>query len=284
MGLIDLILNITGLLLWINWRSTGFKAPRRKPGVSLLGTLTKAESTRSQRWVSPASLLALLVLRALFYWQIGSTPKIDWTPTLRLEAIALPFRSDFFSRMLIFSFLSFGLWLGMFYCWLFLLSVINHKLPDTDPVQKVVRLHLGWLEGWPLGIRLFLPLLVGAAFWAGSELGLSWLGIIPHPQSPGHLAQQSVVIGVCAYLTWKYLIVVVLGAHVLNNHVYLGTFPVWNYVNATARNLLRPLAWLPLRAGGVDFSPVVAMALVWLAAEYGGKGLSQLYLHLPLRV
>ncbi|MHB8523598.1 MAG: hypothetical protein ACYDH9_22975 [Limisphaerales bacterium] len=280
MGLIDLILNIAGLLLWINWRSTGFKSRARKPGVSLLGTLTKAESPRHERRTSMASLLALLVLRALFYWQIG--PAVDWTAKLQLVAVALPFRSDYFSRMLIFSFLSFSLALGIFYFWLFLLSVANRALPDTDPVQKLVRLHLGWFEAWPLALRALLPLLLGAAFWSGPGLGLVRLGIIPAPQSTAHLLQQAAVIGASTYLTWKYLIVALLGLHVLNSYVYLGNYPVWSYVNTTARHLLWPLTWLPLRLGRVDLAPVLGIALVWLLAEYGGRGLTQLYLRLPL--
>ncbi|MBU6400393.1 MAG: hypothetical protein KGS61_08755 [Verrucomicrobia bacterium] len=282
MGLIDLTLNIAGLLLWINWRSTGFMSRRRPPVVSLVATLTKAGAGRARRWTSLGSLLGLLLLRALFYWQIGSA--VDWTPNLQLQAIALPFRSDYFSRMLIFSFLSFGLVLGMFYCWLLLLSIANRGLPDTDPLQRLVRLHLGWLERWPLGLKLLLPLLLGAACWSGSAVGLARLEIIPPAQSPAHLLQQSLVIGVCAYLSWKHLIVALLGLHVLNSYVYLGNYPFWNYVNATARNLLWPLSGLPLRLAGIDFTPVAGIALIWLAADYGGRGLSQLYLHLPLRV
>jgi uncharacterized protein YggT (Ycf19 family) len=282
MGLIDVILNLAGLLLWINWRSAGFHERWLKPGVSLLSTLKKAEPRRPHRWYSLAGLAALLMLRAVFYWQIG--PAVDWTPDLHLAAIALPFRSDYPGRMLVYSVLSFGLVLGMFYFSLFLLSVANHQLPDTDPLQRWVRLQLGWFERWPLGLRVLLPLLLGTLCWCGPSLGLARMQIIPAPQSIGHLLQQAVVIGACSYLTWRYVIVAFLALHVVNTYVYLGNDPFWTFVNATARNLLRPLAWLPLRVGQLDLSPVLAIGLVWLAADYGGQGLTQLYLQLPLRV
>ena len=55
---------------------------------------------------------------------------------------------------------------------------------------------------------------------------------------------------------WKYFIVGILLLHLLNSYVYFGNHPFWNFVNATARNLLYPLRWLPLRVGKVDFAAV----------------------------
>ena len=72
-----------------------------------------------------------------------------------------------------------------------------------------------------------------------------------------------------------------LAAHVLNSYVYFGNSPVWNYVDVTARNLLWPLRWLPLSIGKADFAPAVAMALVWLIADYSASGLTRLYQHPP---
>ncbi len=62
------------------------------------------------------------------------------------------------------------------------------------------------------------------------------------------LLVQAAVIGLGSYLAWKYLILGILMFHLVNTHVYLGNLPVWNCVDATARNLLAPLRWLPLRA------------------------------------
>jgi uncharacterized protein YggT (Ycf19 family) len=52
-------------------------------------------------------------------------------------------------------------------------------------------------------------------------------------------------------------------------------------VNAEAQTLLSPLRAVPLRAGKVDFAPVVGIVLVFLAAELAGSGLVSLYGKLP---
>jgi uncharacterized protein YggT (Ycf19 family) len=215
--------------------------------------------------------LALLGLRALFYWQFGAAT--DWMPRLNLGAVVLHFRCDYAGRMFLFSFLSFGLLLGIFYLWLLLLSVLNQSVSERDPWQKVVRLQLGRVERWPAALKLLLPAL-------GAALGR--LGLLPPPRSFSHLAQQAAVIGLAAYLAWKYLMVAVLLLHLLNSYVYLGNQPLWTFVNTTARQLVAPLRWLPLRLGKVDLSPLVGLAVILLAAELGANGLTRLYQRLPL--
>jgi uncharacterized protein YggT (Ycf19 family) len=49
----------------------------------------------------------------------------------------------------------------------------------------------------------------------------------------------------------------------------------------TAQTLLSPLKKFPLRAGKVDFAPVLALGLLFLAAEFAGRGLNLLYARLP---
>ena len=71
MGTIDLILNITGVLLWFNWRSFGFDPLAYSTPATLAGTLRPAEPRQLHRWRYLAGLLLLLLLRAYFYWQIG---------------------------------------------------------------------------------------------------------------------------------------------------------------------------------------------------------------------
>ncbi len=72
MGVIDFILNLAGLLLWLNWRSLRFDPLGQRTPVTLIGTLRRAEPRRLRRWHLPAALGGLLLLRAVFYWQIGS--------------------------------------------------------------------------------------------------------------------------------------------------------------------------------------------------------------------
>ena len=68
-----------------------------------------------------------------------------------------------------------------------------------------------------------------------------------------------------------------LTLHLLNSYIYFGRHPVWNYVDVTAKTLLRPLKKIPLRIGKADFAPIVGIALTFLVAEFAGHGLSILY-------
>ena len=279
MPLIDFILNLAGLLLWLNWCSAGLDSPVRTPA-TLAGTLRKADPSGPQRWRILAVLLGLLLFRAWIYGAIG--PAVNWTPSLNLGFITLSFRGNQERFMLLFSFVSFGLALAVFYLWLLLLSLVNHRVPDTDPLQKLVRLHLGWVERWPIPLKAILPFLLGGLFWLALHPLLSRLSIIPAARSPAQLLEQAAFLGVAAYLSWKYLIVSILFLHLLNSYVFLGTHPVWIFVNTTARSLLLPLRWIPLRLGRIDFSPLVGIALVFLVGEAASRlALTGFYKFLP---
>ena len=275
MSLIDFILNLAGLLLWLNWRSVRFDPLGKRTPATLIGTLRRAEPQRWRRWHLLAALGGLLLLRALFYWQIGSAA--HWTGTLNLSVITLSFRSDFFARMLWFSIFSFGLTLGVFYLWLLLLSI----LAGPEPIHRLVRMQLGRIDGWPCGVKLLLPLAITATFWWLASWLLTWLQIIPQPVSAAHRIEAALIVGLNSYLVWKYLIGALLALHLLNSYIYFGKHPFWSYVNAEARTLLSPLRAVPLQAGKVDFAPVVGLALVFLAAELAGRGLFFLYGRLP---
>ncbi len=277
MGLIDFILNLAGLLLWLNWRSVRFDPLGRRTPATLIGTLRRAEPRRLRRWHLLAALGGLLLLRALFYWQIGSAA--HWTGTLNLSVITLSFRSDYFVRMLLFSIFSFGLTLGVFYLWLLLLSILAG--PEPLPFHRLVRMPLGGIDRWSRGVKFVLPLMVMSVFWWLASWLLAWLQVIPPLVSPAHRIEESLVIGLGSYLTWKYLIGALLVLHLLNSYIYFGKHPFWSYVNAGAQALLSPLRVVPLRAGKVDFAPVVGIVLVFLVAELAGRGLVLLYGKLP---
>jgi len=279
MALIDFILNLAGLLLWLNWRSARFDPLGKRTPATLIGTLRRAEPRRLRRWHSPTALGGLLLLRAVIFWQIGSAAKPVWAGTLDLGVVAPAFVSNSFGRMILFSCSSFGLMLGMFYLWLLLLSILAG--PEPLPFHRLVRMPLGGVDRWGRGVKFLLPLIVTASFWWLASWLLAWLQVIPEPVSPAHRIEESLVIGLGSYLTWKYLIGVLLVLHLLNSYIYFGKHPFWGYVNAEARALLSPLRALPLRAGKVDFAPVVGIALVFLAAELAGRGLVLLYGRLP---
>src|SRR6266567_2470389 len=147
MSLIDFILNLACVLLWLNARSIRFDPLAKTSAASLAGTLRRAEPNRLRGWHFLAMLAAVLFCRAVLYAQIG--PAVDWTPNLRLGAIAIPFRSDIFGRMLLFSVLSFAVTLAVFYLWCLLLSLVNGRTVDTDSLQRLVEIHLGRLGRWP---------------------------------------------------------------------------------------------------------------------------------------
>jgi len=301
-NLTDFILNLAGLLLWLNWRSIRFDPLGKRTPATLIGTLRRAEPRRGRRWHLLAALGGLLVLRAGVYRLFG--PAAHWTGNLGLGVITLSFRSDIFVRMLLFSIFSFGLTLGVFYLWLLLLSI----LAGPEPLHRLVRMQLGWIDRWPRWLKLFLPLAATAGLWWLASWPLVWLAIIPPPVSAAHRLEEALVIGLGVYPVWKYAAGALLVLHLLNSFIYFGKHPFWNYVNVTAQTLLRPVRaalrvlWRavssplprtsPLRAENVNFSPalkialellldVVGIALVFLLAEFAGWGLGSLYPRLP---
>ena len=279
MGLVDFILNLAGLLLWLNWRSLRFDPLGRRMPATLIGTLRRAEPPRMRRWHLLVMLAGLLLLRAGIYWQIGSATKPVWAGTLDLGVVVPAFVSNSFVRMVLFSCLSFGVTLGVYYLWLLLLSILAG--PDAPSFHRLVRMQLGGIDAWPLWLKWSLPLLCTAGCWWLVSWPLAGLQVVPHLVSPAHRLEQALVIGLGCYLAWKYLAGALLALHLLNTYIYFGKHPAWAYVNATARNLLAPLRVVPLRVGRVDFAPVVGIVLVFLLAELAGRGLAWLYEKLP---
>jgi uncharacterized protein YggT (Ycf19 family) len=267
MSLLDFILNVAGLLLWLHWSAA--------PAVVMVPARAAARRAATRtRFYYLLALAGLLFGRAIFYWQAG--PPLDWRPGIPLGPVVLPFRSDFFGTMLLYSCFSFAATLGLFYMCLLALSLLNPVGADADPAQRLMRQQLGVLGRWPNAAKLVLPLLVTMLAWCLLNPLLLRIDLLPRV-TPWHLLAQGAVIGLAVYLALKFLVVGFLLLHLLNSYVYLGDFPFWKFVNTTARGLLRPLQWLPLRIGRVDLAPVVGTALVLLAAEFGRRGLDRLY-------
>lgn len=278
MNLVDFLLNVACLLLWVVWRSMGFTGVTgRSQGLSVL---KHAGPPRSYRNSLLLGLVVLLVLRAWLYWRVGS--EVGWVASLDLGVITLPVNSALLVRMLIYSFLAFGVFLVIFYLWLILLSIVNRGMPDTDLTQKRVRQHLGWAESWPIPIQLLAPVVLTACLWYVANPLVVELGMAGKPVSSWHLWQQGIVLGLGTFLSWKYLLAALLLLHVLNSYLYLGTHYFWSFLSRTARNLLRPIGWLPLRVASVDLTPVVGIAIVFLVLELGQRGLTLLFSRLPL--
>ncbi len=235
--------------------------------------------TAASRWPHLAGLVALLLFRSVFYWQVGSA--LRWTPQLSLAVLTIPFRTEFLGLALLFSWFSFGLSLAAFYFSLVLLSLANRRVSDTDPLQRLVRLHLGWIEPWPIIAKLLMPPLAAALLWLVVAPVFSRLNLVPPASTVGITFQKGLIIGAAAFRSWEFLIVGLLLLHLLISYVYLGNSKVWTFIEGTARNLLKPLRWLPLRAGKADFAPILGIALVLTAAELGSRLLTSIYQKLP---
>jgi uncharacterized protein YggT (Ycf19 family) len=274
MAYVDFILNLAGLLLWLNWRSDRFDPLVKRLPATLMGTLRPATPKKLRPWHLLVFITGLLLLRAVIYWWLGSAA--NWTGKLDLGVVVLSFRSDWFVRILVFSFFSFGLTLGIFYVCLLLLSL----LAGPDPIHRVVKIPLGRLDGWPRWAKIILPFLATAVLWWLASWLLGRLQILP-PAPPAYRFQQSLVIGAGSYLLWKFPLGAILLLHLLNSYIYFGKHPFWKYVNATAQTILRPLKKIPLQLGKVDFAPVLALALLFFAAELAARGLNLLYPRLP---
>jgi len=277
MGIVDFILNLAGLLLWLNWRSLRFDPLGKRKPATLIGTLRRAEPQRLRHWHLLAAIGALLLVRAAFYWRIGLLSQPVWAGTLDLGIIAPSFLSNSFGRMCLFSVFSFGLMLAVVYLWLLLLSL----LAGPEPMHGLVRMQLGASDRWPRRVKIFLPFLATALLWWLASWSLQWWEIIPRPVSMAHRIEQSVLIGLSSYLVWKFLIGALLVLQLLNSYIYFGKHPFWNYLNATAQTLLQPLHRVPLRAGRVDFAPVLGIALVFLLAGLAERALALVYSRLP---
>jgi len=275
MGLIDFILNLAGMLLWLNWRAAKADPLGEPKPATLIGTLRRAEPAKSRHWHLPAVLGGLLLLRALFYWQIGSAA--GWVGKLDLGVTAVFFRSNVFGQMLLFSIFSFARLFGIVYLWLLLLSILEGPMPT----HRLVKMQLGAIDGWPRWIKFLLPLAVIALVWGLASWPFAWL----HPKPAmlaAHRIEESLIIALGSYLVWKFLMAALLALHLLNSYIYFGKNAFWNYVNATAKQLLRPLEKIPLRAGRADFAPVAGIALVFLLAGLAGRVLVYIYGRLSL--
>ena len=273
MSVVDFILNLAGLLLWLNWRSIRFDPLTRRMPATLMGTLRPATQKKVQRWHFLLFIGALLFLRAVIYWWVGSAA--NWTARLDFGPVVLSCRSDWFLRILAFSFFSFGLTLGIFYVCLLPLSL----LAGPEPIHRLVKIPLGRVDDWPRWAKIILPFFATALCWWLASWVFGWLQISPKPVSPAERFEQSIIIGLGSYLLWKFPEGALL-LHLVNSYIYFGKHPFWKYTNVTAHKMLLPLEKIPLHIGKVDFAPVIGVAVIFLVAEGIDYELCRLYARL----
>ncbi|MEY2932744.1 MAG: hypothetical protein RL033_3493, partial [Pseudomonadota bacterium] len=175
----------------------------------------------------------------------------------------------------------FGILLIAFHLWLLIVSIVNRTIPDTQPVQHLVRLHLGPVEHWPAVLKLLLPILVVLLLWLPLHPLLVSAGLLPPASGFVLLLEQGLVLGFASMLYSKPLLLAALSLHLLNSYVHLGRSPLIDFASDTARNLLKLLSWLPLCWRRIDFAPIVLGVLIWLAARAWELVLSSLFRKLP---
>jgi hypothetical protein len=263
LDIIDLILNVAGLLLWLNWRTVKLE-PVHRPA-TLAGTVRRTEPLPLRRWHFLVALFLLLIVRAIFYGHIG--PAVNWTPRLDLTIVAPAFPLTrnghvFYRSAALFSLLSFILVVLIFYFWLLALAVINRKVTSPDPMHKIVLLQLGGIGRWPLIIQLLLPFFVSVALWMGCHPLLVHIGVTSHARSNVVLLEQGLILGLNAYLSLRYLLAAILFIYLITSYVFLGSNALWDFIGTTSRNILLPLKWLPLKLGRIDATPVLGIILI----------------------
>jgi hypothetical protein len=287
MGLIDFILNLAGLLFWLNWRAARYNPFSRRIPATLMGTLRPTAPINNSRWPLLVVITTLVVSRGLLY-RFFSSFSNTWTGYVDLQVIVLSFRSDSLLRMLEFSCFSFGTTLMVFYSWLLLLSC----LAGPEPIHRLIRVQLGRVDAWPQWIKPLLPIAIAALLWLPASWLLVKIRVIPPAVSIADSLEKSLVIGLGQCLTWKYPVVAILVLHLLNTYIYFGKHPFWNYVGAVADKLL-PMRRIWNNPQTNFYSPAVkaaikgsftliAIILTFLAAEFATRGLIRLYGRLPI--
>ncbi|HEX7654673.1 MAG TPA: hypothetical protein VF607_14285, partial [Verrucomicrobiae bacterium] len=223
MAFVDFILNLAGLLLWLNWRTIRFDPLTRRVPATLMGTLRPAAPQRLERWHFLVLIGLLLSLRSLVYNYVGA--RSNWSPHLDFGPVVLPFHCgtqwSHYGNLLAYSFASFGLTMGIFYACLLPLSL----LAGPDPTHRLVKIPLGRVDEWPRWLRAALPLAVTAIGWWCASWIFSSLEIIPKPISPAERLEQSLVIGLGSYLLWKFPLGAILLIHLVNSYIYFGRHP-----------------------------------------------------------
>ncbi len=262
MAILDFILNLVGLILLLSWRSSGLDPVARRTPATLVGTLRPAHEKRFSGWQFLVGLVALVLVRAFLYWQIGSPA--DWTPRLDLGLVMVPVRMDWFGLALLYSVLSLLRVVVVFFSWVIVLLVLNRRLAEADPIHKLLKAQIGALGRCPAYVQLLLPPLFVVLAWAGLHPLLAKLGLVVPAKSIGHACEQGLLIAAAMFFSLKYLVGTVLFLYLLSSYVYLGSNPLWDFLAATSATLLAPLRWLPLRTGKLDLAPLAGIVLVFL--------------------
>lgn len=275
MNIIDAILNVALVLLWLNatvrqWTLSGPQTAR-----SLLRTLERTEVPTPRRWVSLIGFTAVVFFRAVFYWQIGSA--VGWTPAIDLGAFSISFRSDHFSRMLLYSLLCISKWLLVLYVGIVFLVLLTRTVGAGDSLHRFILHQLGILGRFSPWVAAGATVFSAMVIWAAVVYPLSRLGIFPSPRGIGMVMAQGVMLSLGIWLKMRWVIWGILLLYILSTYVYFGSHPFWFYVAMVGRQLVRPLSGLPLRLGKVDFAPLVMAVIIFVIFHLGDRVVAVLF-------
>lgn len=266
MTLLDFILNIAALLIWLSWCARRHDLLTVSGPATLVGTLRPAEPSSARGWQFLLSLGLLLILRAVFYFEISSA--VGWTPKLNCGLVVLAFPADKLGSCLIYSVLSFGRVLIVYCFWVAVLLLLNSGSSEAEPVLKLLRLQLGVFRRWPAPLLMALPSIVVLAGWVAIHTLLVRISVISEAPWP-RVFEQGLLLCLALLLTLKYILPALLLVDLAASYVYLGQSPAWDFTRSTARRLLVPLRWVPLRWGKIDLAPIIAILLVLLLLHWG---------------
>jgi len=247
------ILNLTGLLLWVSWR-TG-TMPRSQPPRNLAGPTPRQGPVYRRSWIYLLVLLALLGGRAIFYNQFG--PGLNWYPHLNLLDVFHPFKSDSLPHALAYSVLSFGHWLVALYFCFAMLGTVQPKSESTETWRNFLKAQFAWPGG--LAVPLQWLAVIGIAF-AFRFAETTWIASLESIGTPSSHLPLLVLLDLRAA---NYLIMTLLALYLLNNYVYFGEQTFWKTVEESGKRLLTPLRILPWEARKIDFAPIVALAIAY---------------------
>lgn len=271
MGLLDFILNLAGLLLWLNWRYLGFLRKDPTPAkISLVGTLKSTQSQRVARSPYLIGLGLLLFLRVFVYFTIGSNLGINLVLPLGLAPIS--FNPRLVLRMFLYSGLSFLVFVGVFYFWLLLFSVLNQRTTEPDACLRLIRQHLGWWQRRPVWVRCLIPGLMTFVFWMTIGPLLENAGLFPVQRNMEVRCLRALIAGVFVYRLWILPLIVLLILFWASNYVYFGDNAFWNFVSTSGRNLIGTLGSRRLQIGKLDFTPLLWIAGLWYLGWAGRYG------------
>lgn len=263
MAFINLLLDLVVLVLGLSVLGIGNRAPTHKAG-TLLGNLKPAESRRTRSWKPVALLVALLFLRPFLYRLLSEV--LGEIPSWNAIPASIPFRSDSFLRLLVFSWVSFLWTLIHFLCWVLLLSALSKACRDPANWSRFFEELAGPLVRWPLPVSLLLPGIAAGLLWLILRWPLHMIAIAPPPASPAALVEQSVLVGLGIWVSVRWLLGGLLLLRLINSYVYLGNHPFWDAVHQIGGVPLAPFRRLPLQFGKLDLSPLLATAALFLAA------------------